>query len=610
MSGSDETAVAPSRRTLLRFTGWFALANALLFALVGLRYLWHYPFSSDLLAIVYLVLAYGGHFVTFAVLPAGVLLVPLALVCPRRICVIPAAVLLAGLSLAALVTDSSVFAEQRYHLTPLILMLFEPGTWLFVAMIAVIALAFEALLAGWVWRWVTARPVRGGRRLAWLLFLGWFGGQSIHMWADAVGRVSVTQLTRYLPAYYPIHAKRRLAALGLVSPAMIERQRLLQKTQAAATGQLRYPLAACQGGQGAGVTVPANLLIVIVDGLRPDAVHAGLMPRFVNWQAGAAVFASHWSGGNSSRAGLFSLFYGLPSTYEEAFYGVQQPPELVRLLRERSYALALFAAPGFGSPTAIDRTVFAGVPDLPLQPVSPDVIGRNRKVTDDWLGWLGQRPVDRPFFGFLYYDPPRAAMSADTTEPLPLDERFTANAEARADWRRYRRALRVIDTELGRVFDSLAATELDEETIVIVASDHGYEFDDNGLGYIGHASNYSAAQLRSVMAIRWPGRAAGRHEHRTSHLDLPVTLLQDLLGCANDAADYAIGRNLYAGQSWNWIITGSYVSHAVVEPERVTVAYPGGYVEVLGPDYRPVPRAAADDRVLAEAVAAMRRFYR
>lgn len=595
------------RRAMLRFSGWFALANAALFLLLGLRYLWHYPFSADPLGILYLVLAFIGHFVSLAVLPAGLVVVPLALAWPRRSVVLPVAVLLATLSLAALVMDSSVFAEQRYHLTPLIVMLFERGTWAFIAVITLTALAFESLLAGYVWRWVAAQPVRGGRGLALLLFLGWFAGQSIHMWADAVGRVSVTQLTRYLPAYYPIHAKRRLAQLGLVSPQMIERQRLLQQTRGAAMGQLRYPLAACNG---AGVTVSVNLLIIIVDGLRPDAVHDGLMPRFVDWQAGAAVFANHWSGGNSSRAGLFSLFYGLPSTYEEAFYGVQQPPELLRLLRERGYEFGLFAAPGFGSPTAIDRTIFAGVPGLPAQPATPDVIARNRGVTDDWLAWLARRPADRPFFGFLYYDPPRAAMSADAAEPLPLEERFTANAEARADWRRYRQALRVIDAELGRVFDSVDAAGLAEDTVVVVASDHGYEFDDNGLGYIGHASNYSAAQLRSVLALHWPGRAPGRREHRTSHHDLPVTLLQDFLGCSNDPGDYAIGRNLFAGVSWNWIITGSYVSHAVVEPERVTVAYPGGYVEVLGPDYRPLPRAAADDRVLAEAVAAMRRFYR
>lgn len=610
MTTNSGTAGAAPRRQLLRFAGWFALANAVLFGLVGLRYLWHYPFDPDPLGIVYLVLAYAGHFITLAILPAGLLVIPLALLWPRRAVVVPVAVVLAGLSLAALVMDSSVFAEQRYHLTPLIIMLFEPGTWLFIAVIALVALAFEAMLAGHVWRWIEARPARGGRRLALVLFAAWFGGQGIHMWADAVGRISVTQLTRYLPSYYPIHAKRRLAQLGLVNPEMVERQRLLQQTQGAESGQLRYPLSPLHCGSGADAAAAANLMIVIVDGLRPDAVHPGLMPRFVDWQAGATVFANHWSGGNSSRAGLFSLFYGLPSTYEEAFYGVQQPPELMRLLRARGYELALFAAPGFGSPTAIDRTIFAGVAGLPPQPSAETNVERNRQLTRDWLAWLDGRSADKPFFGFLYYDPPRAEMSADPAGTLPFDERFTSNAEAREDWRRYRRSLGIIDVELGRVFDAIAGAGLAEDTVVIVASDHGYEFDDNGLGYIGHASNYSAAQLRSVLSIRWPGREPGRREHRSSHMDLPVTLLQDLFGCTNDPADYALGRNLYLGQSWDWIITGSYVSHAVVEPGRVTAAYPGGYVEVLGPDYRPIPRAAADGRVLAEAVAAMRRFYR
>ena len=62
------------------------------------------------------------------------------------------------------------------------------------------------------------------------------------MWADAIGHTPVTQLTRYLPAYFPIHAKRKLARWGLVDPAAVERQRLLSRAGSAASGQLNYPL--------------------------------------------------------------------------------------------------------------------------------------------------------------------------------------------------------------------------------------------------------------------------------------------------------------------------------------------------------------------------------
>jgi hypothetical protein len=596
-----------ARRPLLRWLGWFAVANAGLFALVSLRFLASYPFTGDALGAVYGVLAWLGHFALLAALPAGLLLVPLAALLPRRAPVTAAAVLLYGIALALLVVDTNVFAAQRYHLTPLTAVLFEPSTWAFVALIAVFALAFEALLAGYVRRWVEGAPARGGRALAAALAGAWLASQGIHMWADAIGHTPVTQLTRYLPAYFPIHAKRTLARWGLVDPAVVERQRLLQKAGAAAAGQLAYPLQplACEPP-----AAPPNVLVVLVDALRPDAIDPDLTPALAAFRAEASDFRRHWSGGNSSRAGIFSLFYGLPSTYLEAFYGVQQAPVLVRRLQEQGYQLGLFAAPGFSAPADVGRTVFAGVPGLPGERRDLGAAARNRAVTDEWLAWLDARDGARPFFGFLYYDPPMGEMDAAAAGSLPMDGRFAANPEAEAAWRGYRLAMRMADGEFARVMRDLAARDLAGRTVVVVASDHGYEFDDNGLGYIGHASSFSPAQVRATLLVRWPGRAPAAYSHRTSHYDLPVTLLEDAFGCRGDPADYAVGRNLYAGTDWPWLIVGSYNAHAILEPDRMIVTHPGGFVEVRDADYRPVADATLDARLVAAAMGAMRRFYR
>ncbi len=594
------------RRGLLRWAGWFAAANAGLFALVGLRFLAAYPFHWDALGAVYSLLAYVGHFALLAALPVGLIVIPLILVLPRRRLVTAVAVFLAGLSLTLLVVDSNVFAGQRYHLTPLTAVLFETPTWVFIGVIGVFILAFQALLSGYVWRWLERRPQRGGRALAAVLCFAWLGSQGIHIWADAIGHTPVTQLTRYLPAYFPIHAKRSLARWGLVDAAVVERQRLLRRAGTGASGQLRYPI---EPLQCAPPSPPLNILVLLVDALRPDAIDPALMPNLAAWRGQGANFSNHWSGGNSSRAGIFSMFYGLPSTYIEAFYGVQQPPLLVSRIRDGGYQLALFAAPGFSAPADIGRTVFAGIPGLPGERTDIGAVERNRAVTDQWIAWLGGRDPMKPFFGFLYYDPPMGELPADPAEPLPMDDRFAVNREATLAWRRYRLAARMVDGELGRVFRSLGDTGLLEDTVVVVVSDHGYEFDDNGLGYLGHASNYSEAQLRATLLLQWPGREPARFTHRSSHYDLPVTLLEGVFGCAGDPADYSLGRNLFSGQDWDWIIAGSYNSHAIVEPGRVIVTHPGGFVEVLGSDYRPLAGADIDARIVSEALGAMRRFY-
>ena len=49
------------RRRLLRWVGWFAVVNAALLALVGLRYLWHYATLGRAVSWSYALVAYVGH---------------------------------------------------------------------------------------------------------------------------------------------------------------------------------------------------------------------------------------------------------------------------------------------------------------------------------------------------------------------------------------------------------------------------------------------------------------------------------------------------------------------------------------------------------------------
>ncbi len=601
-------AEAPTRAALLRWCGWFALANGALAALVGVRYLLYYDLPGDALGLVYTALAFTAHYATLGLL-ALLPVMAVVLVLPRRGLATTLAVVAGAALLTLLMVDANVFSEHRYHLTPLTAAIFAPSTWLLIGLIAVIALVFESVLATAVWQWVGGARRRGGPVLALVLTLAWLGGQGIHVWGDAVGLPSVTQLTRYLPAYFPIHSRRGLARLGLVDPAAVERQRLLARAGAAsADGQLQYPLAPLACGP---VDPPLNLLMVLIDGLRPDAIDPGLMPVLAGFRAGGQDFARHSSGGNSTKAGVFSIFYGIPSTYMDTFYGVQRPPVLVTELKRQGYDFGLFSAPGFGTPMDMDRTVFAGVPGLPPMRRDLGPTARNRQATDDWLAWLADRDGAAPFFSLVYYDPPTGDMATAAAPDLPLNDRFPGRSEEiDLAWRRYRRAMAFTDRELGRVLDGLGAAGLRERTVVVVLSDHGYEFGETDPDLLGHASNYGPAQIRATLAMAWPGRPTTRYDHRTSHHDLPVTLLQDLLGCRNPPADYSVGRNLFAGEDWPWIIAGSYQSWAVIAPDSILVAHPGGFMEQLDGNYRPVAGGRLDGDLIRAVLAENRRFYR
>jgi membrane-anchored protein YejM (alkaline phosphatase superfamily) len=346
-----------------------------------------------------------------------------------------------------------------------------------------------------------------------------------------------------------------------------------------------------------------NILVVLIDALRPDKILPEHTPRIHRFAQEGQNFTNHYSGGNSSRMGLFSFFYGIPSTYWQAFYDMQRQPVLIELMLSKGYEVAAFSSVGFGSPAQIDRTVFAAVGPESKWVAEGEKSGRNHEITELWQQWLGSRAdTTQPFFSFLYYDPGSIAarVSAATVSGDELAERYAA----------YLQGIAAVDGEVDTVLQALDAYRTERETIVIITSDHGYEFDELGLGYIGHASNFGPYQLRSALMIDWPGMQPRNYSHRSAHQDVPVTLLQRAFDCGNPATDYSSGQNLFAGRSWEWIMAGSYSSHAIVEPDKIVVTYPGGLIELLDANYRPAPGLELDAERMQEAMLEMRRFYK
>jgi membrane-anchored protein YejM (alkaline phosphatase superfamily) len=597
------------RRKLLAWAGWFSLVNGVVAAIIGIRYLTSYPFPDSWLALFYVLAAHLGHFVSISWLLLNLAIVVIILVWPARRVVTGIAVVSAAVLMGLLLLDANVYAQNRFHLDGLTVALFEWSTWAMAAVLCVVALGFEVVLASSIWRWLeqASRRLRGVYMAAAMVFV-WLSGQAIHVWADAVYFVPVTQFTGVLPAYYPIKAKRLLDRTGLVDPDVARSRRDVDSVRfSASSGRLSYPLEPLRCERQ---SAPLSVLIVLMDALRPDAIDPVGMPTASAFQSQSVDYRAHYSGGNSSRMGLFSMFYGLPSTYWQDFSKVQRAPVLIDEFQRQGYAFATFSAAGFGSPTLLDRTVFAGIPDIPVSHPGGSALEINRMVTDEWLTWIDGKQPGQPFFGFLHYDPPSGVVPTDRYPEIGSESPPGMSDTVSARFVQYRRALRWLDDEFNRVLHSLEQRGLTDRTLVVLASDHGYEFDEYGLGFIGHASNFGRYQLHSTLAMRWPGRAPASIERRTAHHSIPATLLEGVLGCDENALAYASAPGLDSVPAWDWLIAGSYNSHAVVQPDRVTVLRPGGLPSVLGPDYRAAQALKADPQVLKEAMLEMRRFYR
>ncbi len=601
----------PSRKLLFRWAGWFALANSVVFGLVSLRYFGGSAPAETTLSWVYLVAVYVGHHVMLTVGPLLLLATPMILLWPRRRPLTGLAIVLFALMIALMMLDSLLWSESRFHMNGLTMQILGWQSWLFAVVIFLIGLVFESLLAKSVWTFVMKPKKRRGPLIGSLCVLAIIVSQAIHAWADAAYYVPVTSLGQFLPVYQGVTAKGFMTRIGLVdSEAAREREltRRMAEDLGSESGQLLdYPLHPLQCSN----PEPMNLLFIIADSLRGDVVTDDLAPNIRRFAAEhGADFRNHFSGGNSSRMGMFSLFYGLPPGYWNSFSSLQRSTVLVDELQAQDYQLGLFTSASMYRPVVLDRTAFANVPDLRIvtEPESDPAWKRDRKLTREWFEWLDGRDPARPFFGFLFYD---ATMGRNYPPNHHAPVEAASDDEQAVEFAKYQNAVSFVDSLVGKVLEDLQERDLLDRTVVLISADHGEEFGESGIKLQKHGSGYTRYQLVIPMVVAWPGREAGMvYEYRTSHYDVVPTLMHDLLGCSNPPEDYSIGGNLYDGTSWDFMLAGSYYNYAVLEPDQVTITFPNGLYEVRDWDYHLLQKPEFRGSVLEAVSEQNSRFYR
>ena len=581
-----------ARWRLLRWGSWFAIANAAVLAIVGLRYLWYYSTLGPSPAWVYAILAYVGQMSALAYLPFLLLLAPAIALLPRPRVILPLAVVLAGISLGVLLLDSLVFAENRYHLSPLRFAILAPQTWAFLTLYVLLGIAIEAMLAGWLWKRTAHPPVRRiGRYLAMGLAICFVSSHLIHAWADAHYYVPVTAFTRYLPLYFPLKDSRRMARLGLVNEARAREQRLVSSFGQPRGGDLNYPLAPlrCQPP-----SPPLNVLLVVIDGMRADTLTPAVAPRLAGFAPETIRFDAHYSGGNASRAGMFSIFYSLPATYWDAFADVARPPVLMDLFREYGYRLGVFSSSPVNSwVVELDRTALARIPNLPYLDRRVVRVARPSRR----LASLLRLPLLQCRGGFRAPGALRARGAGSTgrdgvgAPPRPLPQCRALHRFPHRSCARRSEAPRAPRAYRGHRH---------------LRSRHGVRRSRAGL----HGPRYRLQRAPAALAAsRALARPPAGPRHPPSHNDLAPTLLTGVFGCTNPPSDYASGQSLFGDWQWDWLIAASHNDFALIEPDRVTIAYPAGY-EIRDRSYRLVQKPTIPHYALRAALQEMRRFYR
>lgn len=604
----------------LSWWGLFTLFNSVVALLIGLRYLswFHVP---DVQTGSYVALLYVGQFFFLSLLIAIVSFLFIFL--PQKFFIF-INTLLSTLALSILVIDTFVYDQFRFHISSFVIELilgaggdvfqFSWVTWALVVGGAVVAFLLHLFAANWLWykslklRYVALGFVFG--------FISLLSVHAWHAWADANHDTKITATSPHLPLYYGLTAKRYFVQQGWIDPQNLRKNDERLRLNSRNSGALEYPQnpLVCHEPEK-----KHNILLITIESLRSDMLKPKFMPNIYEFAKNKINFKNHYSNGNATKPGLFTLFYGIPASYWDAFTSSQTPPLWIKRMQELEYQTEILASATLLSP-AFDRNVFSSIENLRMDTPGNSPWQKDIRITEDWINFTDKYVKNKnksPFFGFLFYDTPHAIyLPNDYPKFQPYWENvnyleLNNDFDPEPYFNVYRSTVHYADHLVKKVLDDLEKKNLLENTIVMITSDHGKEFNDNKKNFWGHGSNFSDYQLKVPMIVHWPGEKSQQIEYKTSHFDVAPTFISKALGCEQTPAkDYATGYGLFNSQQHDWSIAHSYVHYALLYKDLLVVRSPVGPVQVTTKSLKPVESYQIPSVVVKEVLLELSRFFK
>lgn len=278
-----------------------------------------------------------------------------------------------------------------------------------------------------------------------------------------------------------------------------------------------------------GMPGPTDVIVVVVECLRPESISPELMPNLHSFSKKSLLLKRHFSGGNSTCLGMFSLLNGLESIWFRR--GVNDAPLYNRLMHQSGYELAFYGGQtdwkvyemdGFINEKHYDSFHIED-PELPqtdLDAVARTLAFINRTDRDEVKPGHDVSDSLRSavcyLYGthssFRYSDPEYRIFTPEADEGLLI-----ANAPDLKQhfYNRYKNSLRSMD--------DILAPLLRDDCVVIVTGDHGEPFLDDGTA--SHGTRLSKYQNMTPAVIYYPGVDPRVIDAPTFHGDLLPTLL-------------------------------------------------------------------------------------
>jgi membrane-anchored protein YejM (alkaline phosphatase superfamily) len=382
--------------------------------------------------------------------------------------------------------------------------------------------------------------------------------------ADIQSRGEALGVAESLPLHQGMTFRKLGKKLGLAVPP---RQKLAVKS----SGRINYP---AQPLRVTPPVKPVNVIWLVAESLRADMLNAEIMPATWDYAQTGVRFTKHFSGGNGTRMGVFSMFSGLPGTYWFSFVNEERSAAIVDVFLEQGYDVHLSTGQSFTYPE-FDRTIFSRVPrDRMHVDESGDGCQRDQRNVARMIETLERRNPNKPLFIFnffesphaRYYFPPEAVIRPDYLKDFNYArmDKAALKRDINGIRARYINSVHALDMNLASLWRYLEAHHLRENTVVIFTGDHGEEFMEKGRW--GHNSEFVNEQVQTPLVLWVPGAAPAVDNRLSAHMDLTATIMP-LLGVQNPASDYSLGFSLLEAPARHYMIVADWDRVAYVDEE-------------------------------------------
>lgn len=524
------------------------------------------------------IVPFVSHFFSLNLL-VGIFLFVLSLLIPYRRFLAAAAFVFFGLLQTVLYVDVKVYAIFHFHLNSLVWniittagagdsVVLGKGTFLTFIMKGALILAAEAAVLAASFRRSPFPSASHVRLFLVACFLAVAADKALYAYGDLFNQTYITKTAKLYPLYQPFTVKR---AASRIFKMDIRRESYLKS--APASGMLNYPKHPLSFD--ASKAKNYNIIVIVVEGLRWDMLTPEVMPRLSEFAGKSLTFTDHYSGGNASRFGVFSLLYGLHGTYWHNILANRRSPVLIDALMERGYDFEVLSSTRLTFPE-FRKTAFVRIPEAIQDTLPSKGHERDRIMTDIFDEYLSNHGSGKPFFAFLFFnsshqpydypqgfekftpvnDPEINYLSGVTKENAP----FMRN--------RFKNSVYYEDSLIGGILDSIQRLDMLRNTVVVVTGDHGEEFFEEG--YFGHNSSYDDYQTKTVFVMHYPGRGPETVARLSAHLDLTPTLLP-MLGVTNPVSDYSQGESLLGSQERRYVVVSGWDDAAIVDSKTKIV---------------------------------------